>query len=216
MTQKLPLARNESVAVQELGKETLIYDFKINKAYCLNETSSVVYRHCNGKTSFEELKRRYKYTDDLVYLALDELQKNDLIKSEKITHFAGMNRREVIRRVGLASLVALPLVTGLAAPHAAHAASSCPVVNESCNFDNFAQSNCCTTDLRCGSPVGGAPNTCQTCGSGFPFFIVGDGGTATVADCNARPERNFCCDTATSASANGSACLCPGAGPVPV
>ena len=214
MKQKLPVARSESVAVQELKNETLIYDFEIDKAYCLNETSTVVYRHCNGETSFEDLKRQYKYTDDLIYLALDELQKNNLVESEKITHFAGMSRREAIRRVGLGTLVALPLVTGLMAPQAINAASNCPVQGEACTFDNFTQSNCCSPNLRCRSPLGGG-DICSTCGDGFPFY-VGDGGTRTVAECNARPERNFCCDTTSDAVANNSACLCPGNIPPPL
>lgn len=214
MTQKLPIARNEAVAIQELERETLIYDFQIDKAYCLNETSTIIYRHCDGKTSFEDLKRRYKYTDDLIYLALDELQKNNLVESEKITHFAGISRRDAIKKVGLGTLVALPVVTGLIAPQAINAASSCSVQNENCTFDSFNQSNCCDTNLRCRSPLGGG-DVCQTCGSGFPFYI-GDGGTRTVAECNARTERNFCCDTTTDAVANGSACLCPGNIPPPL
>ena len=82
MIQKLPNTRNESIVVQELEKEILIYDFQINKAYCLNETLSIIFKHCNGKTSFEELNYQYKFTDDLIYLALRELQQKNLIISE--------------------------------------------------------------------------------------------------------------------------------------
>lgn len=119
----LPTRRTVDILEQEAGKELLVYDLRLNKAYYLNETLRTVYNFCDGRTTFDELKRRYKYTDDLIYLALDELQKTDLIESEKITHFAGMNRREVIKKVGLSTMLALPIISALVAPKAINAAS---------------------------------------------------------------------------------------------
>src|SRR6476620_5693303 len=97
---KLPLARNTNIIVQEAGKELLIYDLNIHQAFNLNETSKIIYRHCNGKTSLVELKRKYKFTDDLIYFALEELQQYNLIESEKINYFGKLTRRQVIRQVG--------------------------------------------------------------------------------------------------------------------
>lgn len=200
---KLPLTRDNSVVVQEFENETLIYDFKINKAYCLNETSTVVYRHCDGQTHFEKLKRQYNYTDDLIYLALDELQKHNLIESEKITHFAGMNRRDVIKKAGLGTLAALPIISALAAPVAAQAASNCVANNQTCIFDNYRQSNCCSGS-RCSNPN----STCQDClGSGTAYLLPPE--NSTVDACNASPLRNGCCNTTSSATYDGSFCLCP-------
>lgn len=74
----LPKIRNENIIVQKLKNEVLIYEPATNQAFCLNETSAKVYNHCDGATSFDELKRRYKFTDDLIFLALDELRKENL------------------------------------------------------------------------------------------------------------------------------------------
>ena len=106
---KLPLARNTNIVVQHLKDETLIYDLVTHKAYCLNKTSAIVFNACGDGMSFDDLKRKHKFTDDLIYLALDSLQKDNLIESDQVTHFAGLSRREVIRRVGLASMITLPI-----------------------------------------------------------------------------------------------------------
>jgi len=63
--------------------------------------------------------------DDVIYLSLDEIKKNDLIAENYVSPFAGMSRREIIKRVGLASMVALPIITGLIAPKAVNAQSGC-------------------------------------------------------------------------------------------
>lgn len=121
---KLPKARTENIVEQNLGKETLIYDLLIDKAFNLNETLTVVYKACNGKTTFDELKGKHKFTDDFIYLALDELKQNDLLADESyVSPFAKINRREVIKKVGLASMFVLPVISGLVAPRAVDAAS---------------------------------------------------------------------------------------------
>lgn len=57
---KLPKAGTENLVEQNLGAQTLIYDLLTHKAFNLNETSSIVYKACDGKTSFDELKRRLR------------------------------------------------------------------------------------------------------------------------------------------------------------
>jgi hypothetical protein len=58
---------------------------------------------------------------------LDELKKENLIEDNNsyVSPFSGMNRREVIRRIGFASVVALPVISSLIAPTAAMAQSVC-------------------------------------------------------------------------------------------
>jgi hypothetical protein len=191
---RLPKNRNKNIVVQELENETLIYDFATDKAYCLNETLTVVYNHCDGVTSVDELKRRYKFTDDLIFLALDELQNNKLIEGEKSTHFAGMNRREVIRKVGLGTMLSLPVITGLVAPRAASAASC--AANTQNDINNCGScGNVCNLPNASATCVGG---TCQIAAC-FPGF----------ANCNGSPVDG--CETNTTNSATncggcGAAC----------
>lgn len=76
---KLPMARTQDLLEQNFNNEIVIYDLLLNHAFNLNETLSVVYRACDGATSFDDLKRRYKFTDDFIFLALDELQRHNLL-----------------------------------------------------------------------------------------------------------------------------------------
>ena len=74
---KLPKARTENLLEQNLKNETLIYDLRIDKAFNLNETSTIVYLACGQKLTFDELKRKHKFSDEFIYLALDELRRMD-------------------------------------------------------------------------------------------------------------------------------------------
>lgn len=118
----IPQSRKNDLVVQEAGNELLVYDLVTNKAYCLNETLALVYRHCDGETTFDELKTNYRFTDDLIYLALDTLQKEQLIEEYR-RQFTNVSRRQVIRKIGLTSILALPVMTSLMAPRAVHAQS---------------------------------------------------------------------------------------------
>lgn len=148
---KLPKPRTENLLEQHLAGETLIYDLSANKAFNLNETSATVYKACCEDLTFDELKGASEFTDDLIYLALDELKRNNLLDdAEYISPYAGLNRREVIKKVGLASMIALPVITGLITPTAAHAASVCP--------DPFSASG-----IPSGCPTGGGVSDVRSC-----------------------------------------------------
>ena len=120
---KLPKARTENLLEHNLEKETLLYDLLIDKAFNLNETLSIVYKACGQNSTFDELKRKQKFTDDFIFLALDELKRSNLLVGDYRSPFINTNRRDVIKKVGLATIFALPIITGLIAPKAAHAAS---------------------------------------------------------------------------------------------
>jgi hypothetical protein len=128
-----PKARKENLVVQELGGEVLIYDLDTNKAFCLNEASALVWQACDGNKDVSEIRSllgkqlNSTVNDDFVWLALDQLKKENLIenKDEVAVDFNGMSRRDVIKKVGLASVIALPVVASLVAPKAAMAASTC-------------------------------------------------------------------------------------------
>ncbi|HEX3279920.1 MAG TPA: PqqD family protein, partial [Pyrinomonadaceae bacterium] len=80
-----PKARKDRLIVKELPDETLVYDLNNDKAHCLNTTSSLVWAHCDGQSSVAEIaqvltaKTNVKVDDAVVWLALDQLQKFNLI-----------------------------------------------------------------------------------------------------------------------------------------
>lgn len=128
-----PLSRKDEIVVQELNGEVLIYDLRTNKALCLNETSSLVWEACDGNKNVSEIsqsisrKLNAPANEDLVWLALDQLKKEKLIANseEIIPDFNGMSRRDVVKKIGFASLVAVPVITSLVTPVAAQTGSVC-------------------------------------------------------------------------------------------
>ena len=96
---------------------------------------------------------RSKISEDFVWLALDQFKKDKLIAAEYQSVFQGMSRREVIRKVGFASMVALPIVASMIAPTSANAASTCVCVAPG---DCLAQVGCPNT-MNCNGAMTCAP-----------------------------------------------------------
>jgi hypothetical protein len=156
----LPLVRTKDIIVQNAGNELLVYDVTTHKIFKLNETSMIVFNNCNGQTTFNDLKRKHKFTDDLIYLTLDQLKDENLIEDYQVK-FAGVSRREVIRKVGLATMIALPVIIGMTAPTAIQAAS--------CGGSNPAGTVVCLNgQLNCATV---AP-TCQSCQATFSTNVI--------------------------------------------
>lgn len=155
--QNRPRAMAESIMTQEHDNETLIYNLKTNKMFHLNETSSLVWQACNGQNSIDQIARKVSQklnshtTEDVVWLALQQLQNNGLLIEDVNLESSlnGLSRREMIRRAGLATMVAFPLITSVVAPSAARAASGSP--NAGCTSN-------CTLGLICGC---GSSITCS-------------------------------------------------------
>ena len=122
---KLPQAKTENMVIQNLENELMLYDLNTNKAYCLNETSALVYQSCDGKTDVADFKNKHHFPDEIVFLTLDSLKKENLLAEDFVSPLKGMKRREVIRLIGKTSLVSLPIVASLIAPTATMAAASC-------------------------------------------------------------------------------------------
>lgn len=124
-----PTSRKKNIVVQELSDEVLIYDLGTDKAFCLNETSAVIWQMCDGTKTVSEISRaagkklNAPISEDFVWLALELLKKDKLVNDEFKSVFEGMTRREVIRKVGLVSMVALPVVASIIAPSSVHAQS---------------------------------------------------------------------------------------------
>lgn len=146
----------------------------------------VVFNACDGMTTFDQLRRQYKFSEDLVYLTLDLLREKNLIEDYQ-SKFAGISRREAVKKVGLACAVALPVIAAITAPVAAQAASvqfaaGSRNLSESCNTStdcNQANAPACVT-------VRGQSNTGKACcqnGTSQPVFLIGGdpngGGTVT-------------------------------------
>ena len=167
-----PLSRKEDIVVQELDGEVLIYDLRANKAFCLNETSALIWQACDGDKDVPQLadfvanRLNLKANEDLVWLALDQLKKEKLIDNMPAAdgRFAGMSRREVIKKVAVGSMIAIPIVSGLVAPPAYAAGSVCGntcVCNGAANYPPGHTCGALNGGTHCLDPN----NTCLTCQS---------------------------------------------------
>jgi len=124
-----PVARKNELVIQEMQDEILVFDVKSNKAHCLNQTASAVWKYCDGTNSVLEIKRLLEVqtgsniSEDLVWFAIDQLNDRKLLETEFENKFAGQSRRDVLKKIGLAAVVALPIVASITAPSAAMAAA---------------------------------------------------------------------------------------------
>ena len=146
--QKMPQARRSGLIIQEVDGEILIYDQETNQAHCLNQTAAKVWNYCDGETSLADacsaLSRDLETVVDekLVWYAVDQFSKDNLLeKSIEPPAFiiAGMNRRQMVRTLGLAAVIAVPLVTSIVAPTPAQAAT-CIVTGQVC----ITSAQCCS------------------------------------------------------------------------
>ena len=145
-----PIARKSGLVVQEVPDEVLVYDLESNKAHCLNQSAAMIWKSCDGTNSVSEIAKLVesqaggKVTEDFVWLAIDQLSENNLLEKQIASSFEGTSRREVIKKIGLASMVAIPVIASLVAPQSALAAASCSCNNpSSCN--NAPNVNCPST-----------------------------------------------------------------------
>jgi len=152
-----PVARKQGLVIQELPDEVLVYDLDRDRAHCLNQTAAFVWQRCNGKNSTAQIARTLgqqfdcKVDENIVWLALDQLGRNHLLETKPIPPaLLGMNRRAMVRALGLAAVVAVPVVTSIVAPTPAQAAT-CVGQGGSCS----TASQCCPGLTQC---TGG---TCQ-------------------------------------------------------
>ena len=145
--QLMPEARKEGLIVRELSGEVLVYDRDRSKAHCLNSTAALVWQYCDGKTPVSQIARTIEgamnvpVDEEIVWLGVEQLKKSNLLlKSTTLpSHVSGLSRRDVMKRIGLAAAVALPVVTSIIAPSAAQAANCLPS-GQTCT----AAAQCCS------------------------------------------------------------------------
>lgn len=171
-----PLARKSDLVVQEASDEVLVFDLLTHKASCLNSTAAMVWSNCNGSNSVSEIakvigdKTNTKVSDDVVWLAVDQLSRSKLLtqKIEAVDHFGGLTRRAFAKKVGLTSMIALPVIASLIAPPAVYANSAC-INGGSCTCDTLmgnANFEICSTSGPSGVPCTDVNCLCERTNQG--------------------------------------------------
>jgi hypothetical protein len=151
-----PLARKEGLVLRELPGELLVYDLQRHEAYCLNETAAVVWRLCDGARAVHDIVRRLETesaapTEDVVLFALERLRRACLLADHP--RFAeqpkGPTRRDLIQKLGVASLLAIPTITSIVAPVAAQARSCIGPRIPVGMCSSKTKGRCCTNNKVC-------------------------------------------------------------------
>ncbi|MEO8435695.1 MAG: PqqD family protein [Pyrinomonadaceae bacterium] len=152
-----PQARRTKLVIQELANEVLVYDLERDQAHCLNQTAAMVWKHCDGASDAASIATRLgselrtPVDERIVWYALEQLGRDKLLEESIVlpAAMAGMSRRQMVRTLGLAAVVAVPLITSIVAPTPAQAATC------------FASGVACTTSAECCSGLcNSGPGTC--------------------------------------------------------
>ena len=133
--------------VRELNDETLVYDLHRHKAHCLNSTAALIWKYCDGQTSESDIalliegEQNTPVHPDVVRFGLLQLKHTHLLETQmtRTPSGAGLSRRDLIKRLGAAAAVGLPLVTSVLAPRAVEA-STCLGPGASCTVN----AQCCS------------------------------------------------------------------------
>jgi len=152
----LPRVNFDDFVVTDLVDETLVYDLRNHRAHCLNRVAATIWRHCDGRTTVGQVARRIGAQAGvpadaaLVLHGLQGLQKSGLVEAPETPKAFGarVSRRDVIKRIGIGSALALPLVTSIVAPTAVSAQTGCGAEGIPCTNQGGEQGLCCDT-LRC-------------------------------------------------------------------
>ncbi len=141
------LCKKTTVSTEAIGEGLAVFDPAQNKSYLLNATSALVWQHCNGNTSPQELAallvRKFNVTEaqaqQLTQMALDELANFNLFETEAqrplVVPQAGLTRRQMLARLAAVGISAalLPVVSPVVAK-AAGGHNLIPLLN--CVQDN--------------------------------------------------------------------------------
>lgn len=133
----IPTARTEKFLIQRVDDELIVYDWEQKKSHCLNPTSAKVLESCNGKNTVEDIAQLIENEwgdqaekidfEEVVWLALEELEKCNLLEKFTETNQARISRRKAVKKGVLASGMVLgfllPSIKSIVVPTPAMAKS---------------------------------------------------------------------------------------------
>ena len=110
MREKAPRSVQQHISTQQVGAETLVYDELRHMAFCLNATSSAVWRLADGRRSIAQIATASSLelcamvSEELVCYAVEELRRDGLMEaaSSRCEDCAGDSpRRAMLQRLGV-------------------------------------------------------------------------------------------------------------------
>ena len=117
-----PRSLRQGLSIQKVGEETLIYDERIHRAFCLNQVSSAVWTHCDGTQSVGQIaaalcsELNQPVTEETVLLALAQMEENGLLEpgtespsQAGVAADGSISRRSLMATLGAGAVMMLPL-----------------------------------------------------------------------------------------------------------
>lgn len=114
-----PTARSGNLVVQQVADETLVYNMSAHRAFCLNPTAAFVWQECSGCATVNEIADKLSTdsaVEDLVWLAVEQLARFDLIENAPPRQLDRNARRHAIKALLLSTLIMIPTVSTIATP----------------------------------------------------------------------------------------------------
>jgi hypothetical protein len=134
MAKVIGIARSEDLLVEKIDGEAVVYDLESKEVHCLKPLAAVVFAHCNGTCTTDEVAQIAErelgttFTARDVEDAVNQLEAIGLVETPLVVLKDGVSRRDMMKKTAFAGAVAAfaPLITSIAAPSAALAASGIP------------------------------------------------------------------------------------------
>jgi hypothetical protein len=127
-----PRSMRQDISTQQVGAETLVYDGRRHKAFCLNQSSAAIWALANGERTIDEiaaaasLQLKCPVSEELVLFAIEELRRDGLIEPAAISEPAPtVSRRAIMQRIGVGGALLIPAIAAIVAPTAAQAYNGC-------------------------------------------------------------------------------------------
>jgi hypothetical protein len=173
-----PKVDSANYVIQELPDELLLYNLSTNKVFALNRTSGFVWQNCDGEKTVREIaealevKLNENVPEELVWLTLERLQNSHLIEinEDTVVREIKVKRREILKKAGLATMAALPLVSSLTAPPAASAQSG--IILQQCSVCLTKTHEFTTCANVCQDIIVGDCHDNSGCGQGIFLSLV--------------------------------------------
>ena len=146
--ERMPRARQRGLIIEDLPGEVLVFDSERDRAHCLNQTAALVWKYCDGKTKVSQMARNLErdlntpnVDERMVSYALEQLSRDHLLEESIVpaAMLSGITRRQMIRTLGIAAVIAVPVVTSIVVP-TAQAATSCVSTGGGC----ASSAQCCS------------------------------------------------------------------------
>ena len=146
--ERMPRARQRGLIIEDLPGEVLVFDSERDRAHCLNQTAALVWKYCDGKTTVSQMARKLErdlntpnVDERMVSYALEQLSRDHLLDESFVpaAMLSGLTRRQMVRALGLAAVIAVPVVTSIVVP-TAQAATSCSPPGQPCG----SSATCCS------------------------------------------------------------------------